>query len=298
LATTVAPCLLLLLLLPVADDGYIYPPERRGDMVASLTVAAPEGAGPPHVYYTLSVEGGSRLEVDAPQLADPAGAWTAHRSSAWALAGDRVSWTEVVELEQVKPGLVPLPDVKLRFRDGPSAEWELAEWQGILKDLRELPGPAPPPVVVSEPGLPRWIPAVAGTLVILLIGLAAIRWRRRAEPPLSPDRRALRELDRLREAAIKSGHKSEWLYTQLSDVVRRYLTERFGLPAFQRTTAEFLRAVAEAPPLAGESDFLRDFLGRCDVAKFAGVADDGGDWGRAVEQAREFIQRTAAEKPA
>ena len=72
-----------------------------------------------------------------------------------------MSWTEVVELEQVKPGIVPLPDLRLRFRDAPSADWEVAEWQGILKDVRELPGPELPPAPPTKAGLPRWIPAVA-----------------------------------------------------------------------------------------------------------------------------------------
>lgn len=289
-----APCLLLLLLTPAADDGFTYPPERRGDMVATLTVAVPEGAGPPHVYYTLSVEGGPNLEVDAPQLTDPTGAWSVRRSSAWALAGGRVSWTEFLELDQIKPGLVPLPEVKLRFRDGPTAEWELAEWQGILKDLRELPGPPPPPPPPPEPALARWVPAIAAALAVVLIAVIALRWRRREGPPLPPDRRALRELERLRAKASEPGYKSEWLYTQLTDITRRYLTERFGLPAFQQTSAEFLRTATAAPPLAGEGEFLRDFLDRCDVAKFAGV--DGDDWGEAADQARDFIQRTATEK--
>jgi hypothetical protein len=285
-----------LLLAPAADDGYAYPPERRGDMVARLTVAVPEGVGPPHVFYAVSVEGGPGLEVDAPQLADPTGAWTARRSSAWALGGRRVSWTEVVELEQVKPGIVPLPDVKLRFREGPSADWEVAEWQGILKDLREAPGPELPPAPPTEAGLPRWVPAVAGAIVVVTVGVAILRWRRRAVPPLPPDQRALRELERLREAAAWAGHESEWLYTQLSDVVRRYLHERFGLPAFQQTSAEFLRSAAAAPPLAGENEFLRDFLDRCDVAKFAGVRDDADGWTTAADLACDFIQRTAAEE--
>jgi hypothetical protein len=279
------------LLLP-ADGGYTFPPERRGDLVANLNVEVPEGSGPARAEYTLTVRGGPALEVDAPQLSDPAAAWTARRSSAWALAGGRVTWAEVIELEQAKPGLVPLPDVKLRFRDGPSAEWQEAEWKDVLKDVREPPGPEVPPAGAA-PARNRWLPAVsAAAVAAALLAAAAVRWRRRGvEPPLPPDRRALRELDRLAGLAGSPAHDAEWFFTQLADVVRRYLAERLGLPALQRTTAEFLRAAAGAAPLAGQVDRLRELLELCDVAKFAGVGAGPAERGRAVERARSLVRR-------
>ena len=108
---------LLALIAPAADEGFSFPPEQRGDMVAALTVEVPDGTGPPRVYYSLTVEGGPGLEVEAPQLADPAGAWTALRTSAWTSTDGRVVWTEAIVLGQAKPGLLALPDVKVRFRE-------------------------------------------------------------------------------------------------------------------------------------------------------------------------------------
>jgi hypothetical protein len=289
---TVLACLLLLAP-PAADEGYTYPPERRGDAVATFTVRVPEGTGPARVSYTLTVEGGPSLEVEPPQLEDTAGAWSARRSAAWALDAGRVTWTEEIDLEQVKPGLMPLPDVKLRFRDGPAGPVQEVEWQDVLKDVRELPGPTLPPSPAAGPGVARWVFPLIGLAVVLLVVAVVLLRRRRGELPLSADARALRELDRLEHSAGTSGHEWERMFAALSDVLRRYLVERFGLPAFQQTTAEFLRAVDEAPPLVAEKDNLRAVLELCDLAKFAGVHRDGGQWLDAVGQVRTFVRRTA-----
>jgi hypothetical protein len=288
---------LLVLTAPATDEGYTYPPERRGDVVATFTVHVPEGTGPARVDYTLTVEGGPALEVESPQLEDSAGAWSSRRSSAWALDNGRVRWTEEIELEQVKPGLVPLPDVKLNFRDGPSGPWEEAQWLNVLKDIQELPGPEPPPAPQPGRAVARWLWPLAGAGAVLLILTVALLRRRKVEAPLSPDARVLRELDRLEQSSGQGVLRAdpEWrvLFARLSDVLRRYLAERFGLPAFQQTTAEFLRAVQQEEPLNTEKDYLREVLELCDLAKFAGIRGDEGVWTRAVEQARAFVRRTA-----
>jgi hypothetical protein len=282
---------LLLLLLPPAEEGYTFPPVRHGDLTARLSVRVSEAVGPNRVYYTLTVDGGPRLEVEAPELADTLSAWTPRRASAWTQEGGRASWTESIELEQAKPGLVALPDVKVRFRNGPKEPWQGAEWKDILKDIRELPGPDRP--TTAAPGvLPRVAWATAGT-VVLLVGALVLLRRRRAEPPLTPDGKALRDLDRLERAIGTPGTGGERLFTRLSDVVRCYLAERFGLPAFQQTTAEFLRA--GAPPLAAEMDFLRDLFERCDLAKFAPLRADPERLRESIGQARAFVRRTATD---
>jgi Domain of unknown function (DUF4381) len=277
---------LILLLAPSADAGYTYPPERRGDMVASLNVEVLEG-GPALVDYTLTVTGGPHLQIEAPELVDATGAWTARRSSAWAYADGQVTWTEFIRLDQVKPGIVPLPDVRVRFRAETSADWQQAEWKDILKDLRELPLPAVRSAPPSNWSLPL-IAVGAACLVALLVAAGTlIRRRRRLGPVLSVEQRALRELDRLENA---SG-APEWRFARLADVLRGYLSERFGVPALQQTTSEFLRETSDA--LAGERDVLRELLEHCDLAKFAGVAADGDQWKQSAARARAFIRRTA-----
>ena len=99
-----------------------------------------------------------------------------------------------------------------------------------------------------------------------------------APKPLPPEQRALQELARLDASATADPAA---YHTALSDVVRRYLAERFGLPATRQTTAEFLETVRRSGRLSAEQQaLLRDFLERCDLAKFAPV-------GASAEECRE-----------
>jgi hypothetical protein len=285
-------------LVPAKEDGYTYPPERRGDRVASLTVqvleGAPDGTGPTRVYYTIKVEGPADLEVEAPELIDSAGAWAVRRSSAWALAEGRVTWTDFVILDQVKPGLVELPDVNLRFGNGSTGTRDEVEWKDILKDLQELPGPKLPPARAQQFGLAGWLLAASGAATALIL-IAAAFMRRRKASPLSAAQRALLELERLERSATASDDESERLFTQLSDIVRHYIANRFGLPALQQTTSEFLSLTSDVPILVAETDFLRNFLDQCDLAKFAGVHANRERWNHAAKELRAFITRTSTD---
>ena len=89
-----------------------------------------------------------------------------------------------------------------------------------------------------------------------------------------PEQWALQELGRLDESATADAAA---YHTALSDVVRRYLADRFGLPATRQTTAEFLETVRRSGRLSAEQQaLLRDFLERCDLAKFAPVGASAG----------------------
>jgi hypothetical protein len=277
---------LILLVPPAGAASYTYAPQQRGDMVATMTVELADGTGLARVYYTLTVEGGPNLQVAPPELTDPAGAWKTHRSSAWTLTGGRATWAEFIELEQEKPGVVPLPDVRLEFREGPEAAWQRAEWDDVLKDIRELPGPGPATVSAGPRALAVW-GSLTAIVVLLGLTIALAMRRRRSEPSLTADERALREIRRLEV----SDATPSWLFVQLSDVLRRYLTDRYGLPTPGQTTDELLQAAGREPALAGET--LGELLAHCDRAKFAGLETPREEWERTAGRVRDFVVRAA-----
>jgi hypothetical protein len=204
-----------------------------------------------------------------------------------------VTWSASAILRQVKPGFAHLPDVKVRFREGPTATWQEAEWTKVLQDVRELPPPHVPP---PPPARQWWLLGAGlalGVLILVAAGVA-VRHRRSAPSPLPADQRALRELDRVAQGVPLPGADAEAYYTQLSDVVRDYLAERFGLRAPQQTTAEFLRSVQQVRQLSeSQQRLLRDFFERCDLAKFARAGSTPEEYVEAVEHARTFVRQTA-----
>jgi hypothetical protein len=282
-----------------APEGDHPPPVQRGGMTAAITVhAAGQGPQPGEalVFVTLTVEGGPGLQAEA-RLSDAASAWDVTRTDFEKMEGGRRTWTEFIRLRQTKPGREPLPAVTVRFREGPSEKWEEAEWPDLLKTMGGGPGVEGPTSVPPWPW-PTAAAAAAAALVLLAAAWLLSRRRDRSRKPLPPDRRALRELARIEQTAAPPAGPSEAYHTLLSNVVRRYLAERFGLPAPRQTTAEFLETVRKSGRLPAEHQaLLRDFLGRCDLAKFAPAPASPDECRRAAALARDFIQQTSAPAP-
>jgi len=288
----------LLSVFSAAPPGAALPPQTRGDMTARLTVHVAEAGPQPGaalVRLTLTVAGGPLLQVEPAQLADPLNAWEVSRNDLCRLDGDRLTWTEAITLRQTKPGPAPLPDVKVRFRDAPDAPWEEAEWVDILKAARDVPPPeflpAPPPA----PAWWLWLGLAVAAPAIALVAWIVARRRRRPAKPLPPEQRALRELSLLDAATADPAA----YHTALSDVVRRYLAERFGLPATRQTTDEFRETVRRSGRLSADRQaLLRDFLTRCDLAKFAPVGASAEEGREAAALARALIEPMSGGKTA
>ena len=117
-----------------------------------------------------------------------------------------------------------------------------------------------------------WLFVAAAALVVA--GVAAWFVRRRlarrseelAPPPPPPHVVAWERL----QGALGLIHEAEQFCTEVSQIIRVYLEERFNLHAPDRTTEEFLLELQSSQRLAGEhKQLLADFLGECDMVKFA-----------------------------
>jgi len=92
--------------------------------------------------------------------------------------------------------------------------------------------------------------------------------------------------------------RREWnrYYTELSDIVRRYLENRFNLRAPEMTTEEFLNSVKDNKVLSYEhKSLLRDFLSHCDLVKFARYEPDEKEASLSFESAKRLIDQTKPE---
>jgi hypothetical protein len=275
------------------DPGLVLPPQRKGAIIATLSLRVPEkgpGPGRGRVQLTLHVRGPESLDVEGPQLEDALAGWQVRwATSSWSSSDSEADWEQDLELVQIKPGVVPLPGVTLRVREGRSASWEEIGWPDLLAEPRDVPGPEKLPPLPPSP----W-PRVALVLVIVLIavcGLALLvragrRWRAAGERPLLPHQRALAKLEAIPEEPAAG-------VLHLDAVLRGYLEERFGLEAMRKTTHELLASLAEKNEFSSERlSNLSDLLGWCDVAKFA-----GGSTEKDVRVARErtvlFVRATS-----
>jgi hypothetical protein len=166
---------------------------------------------------------------------------------------------------------------------------------GNATDVRDIKGPEEFPV--------DWRPYyfVAGALAALLaLGFGLFHFLNRARrgapvaPPKPPDEVAREALQRLRRRGLIEDGAFKEYYSALSDIVRTYIEQRFGVRAPEMTTEEFLLSTTRGGRLSGgHRSLLADFLTESDLVKFARHVPTIADSERAFAAAQRFIDDTA-----
>ena len=135
-----------------------------------------------------------------------------------------------------------------------------------------------------------------GILLALLGFWLWQRWRNSRENTqniVPPWVHAELALDRLSMELESKNIQLGTAFFRLTDIVRKYLEDRYHLPVTSRTTDEFIQDIRENSPLP-ETDqpFLRDFLTSADLIKFARMKPDEAGIRHAITGARELVKHT------
>jgi Domain of unknown function (DUF4381) len=147
-----------------------------------------------------------------------------------------------------------------------------------------------PPVDYSL--IPAWLVFVIVFVALSLLGLVVwllIKRRKPALPPKLPREIALEELEGIGCELETMGPYQ--FSIRVSDILRKYVTQQYGLPATRQTSIEFLTALAKASPFsADEKSLLEDFLNRCDLIKFARYEATTSDSELLLGEAIRFVK--------
>jgi len=143
-----------------------------------------------------------------------------------------------------------------------------------------------------------------GGAVVLVVFVAIFLWlsRRRQQKEVvaiavPAHVKALRELQRWRDAGRTTEAQIDAFYVGVSYVLRVYLEDRFGLHAPERTTEEFLRDLEGSSQLVREHGAeLKGFLMQCDMVKFAKVVPGEPEHQKAYQLAESFIEATREDR--
>ena len=156
-------------------------------------------------------------------------------------------------------------------------------------------------------GIIRWILIVVLSCGLIWLGFRL--WRkydtyrkREKEEPVDPellrpaDEVALEKLDEIKAAKIWKDGKVKEYQTELTDVVREYISRRFGVQSTEKTSDETLRAMK---PLIEKDLFerLKGMLQLADLVKFAKWHTTPDENESALTTAYDFVQETTPPKP-
>lgn len=102
---------------------------------------------------------------------------------------------------------------------------------------------------------------------------------------------ALKELEKLHNRKLWQAGKNKEYFSDLTDIVRKYIEERFGVDAMEMTSAEIINA---AKGLNSEKliDTLNNLFTLADFVKFAKLTPDGTECETAYFDAYYYVEQT------
>lgn len=143
-------------------------------------------------------------------------------------------------------------------------------------------------------------PWVAGGLA--LIGLIAlivwliVRYRRTHNPEyVKKDPAhivALRKLDKYRGNSMWAPEKQKAFYSGITDALREYIADRYGVGAMEMTTAEIFNDMKNTDAPADLLEELKELFERADFVKFAKFTATDEDNAKALPTAVRFVTST------
>lgn len=285
-----------------------------------LTVRAPSDTinAAQRLHLSVAASVASGYAPSEWKVGEKLGAFTvaSRRTSPPTLGPDgRTVTTTDLELEPFLPGDYEIPPIEIKATPVTKDSGEpvsvtteplAVHVTSVLADAEDAKDVAGLKDIAPAPASRMWMwwagggVAAAAVVTAGLVLAARRRGRivRAAVPPPPPHEVALRRLRALRQSALieRSEHKA--FFNELSDILRRYIEDRFGMRAPERTTEEFLREAATASFFRVEDVLvLRRFLSLCDLVKFAEARPTVDEARESLDIAQDFVERTRPTPP-
>lgn len=150
--------------------------------------------------------------------------------------------------------------------------------------------------------LPDWVIDFWWLILIIILAIVAFvialrKYRREGsllpkKPEPLPYDVAIDSLRNLKERQLwQQGQEKEY-YTQLTDILRKYLYGRFGINAGEMTSRQILNRVRANKEIADKLPYFRQILSMADFAKFAKIRPLAEDNVQAFDNALRFVKET------
>jgi hypothetical protein len=206
-------------------------------------------------------------------------------------------------------GEYEIPELPIQYRAVGDSTWVTIFSEPIIitvaslnpdstGDIREIKPPMTP--ARDYRAIVKW--SLLGLLALSLIAflLYYIKRRRegksllptRAQPPRPAHDIALDALDKLNESNLLANGEIKEYYSQLSDIIRQYIENRYFIMALEMTTTQLLQSMQASNLQDQNIETMADFLSTCDLVKFAAFKPEEDMHQQKTKSAYDFVNAT------
>lgn len=168
-----------------------------------------------------------------------------------------------------------------------------------IKDIKE---PFDVPFTLKEL-LPYFIGGLVAIIIILLIVLYFLKRKKKTTEVVEevkiiepPHVIALRRLDELNQKKLWQQGKIKEYHSEISEIIRWYIEERYHISALEQTTGEILLSIRSLALSIELREKLQQLLSLADLVKFAKAQPLPQEHELSLQNAMDFIQLTKVEE--
>ncbi|MFH1159751.1 MAG: hypothetical protein V1733_02245 [bacterium] len=225
------------------------------------------------------------------------------------------TYSQNILLTSFDTGFYVIPPISFFYRELPDTAINVTETRihflavhtvpvDTTKPIKPIKGPMKAPLTFRE--ILPWILlglAIAGMIAFLIYYLKKRKkkepiFRLRPRVLLKPHEIALTELEKLRRRNLWQQGKVKEYYTELTDILRKYIEDRFQVPALESTSAEILHDLLEISQIQRETwEELGNVLKLADMVKFAKEKPTSDQNEQSLEKGIRFVNETALTEP-
>ena len=199
---------------------------------------------------------------------------------------EKIILRQILKITSFDSGYWYVPPVPFRFRSpGDTTTFYLESKPVGLdvqipktdlgKDIKPIKGPLRAPVTFIE--LLPWLLALIALAAIVAGAVYIYRRRKMARPiiqlrtksKLPPHIIALEALENLRLKKLWQTGKMKDYFTEMTDIIRIYIEDRFGILAMEMTTEEIMKSLKKSGADNSARKTLQETLEVADLVKFA-----------------------------
>lgn len=223
------------------------------------------------------------------------------------LTGGTITLTKSMVVSMYEPGDVYFPQLRIPYQlKNDTTQYLLLSdsiglrIQGIDVDTTQNIKPISDVLEVSAKRN-IWLWVAIGIGILALIGLAIWYFLLRKKPvtvQAKPERiisiteRYLLRLQALEDKKLWQQDQRKVYYSELTDILRQYIEERFAISTMEHTSDEIISQASRHPELRNYTVDLEYVLSLADMAKFAKSHPLADENIRALALVRNFVQQT------